>query len=208
MSRSDELGRHPFPPVGPPAVLGMAIGFLLAGSVLLPHAAPYTIYLACMVALSGGALLQGWVLDGYPSVEVLEIVSAPTGDLRVERRAVGRPHRELRVLLEGGRVRGAEDGREPRPSLGGGCPGRSSGPGAAAGIRPLPGWGEWDVGLPSFTAASRDSNPTSWRGALSFSPWPAPDSRRGMVGKVLAYKRTTPPRFFGNPKFFFSDCGG
>ncbi len=109
MGRRAERGWHPFPPVGPPAVLGAAIGFLLAGSVLLPHAAPYTLYLGCMVALSGGALLQGWVLDGYPSVEVLEVVSVPTGDLRVERRVSGRPRRELRVLLEGGRVRGAED---------------------------------------------------------------------------------------------------
>ncbi|MFH1764573.1 MAG: hypothetical protein ABIF09_10315 [Gemmatimonadota bacterium] len=109
MSRPDELGRPPFPLVGPPSALGGAIGFLLAGSVLLPHAAPYTLYLACMVALSGGALLQGWVLDGRQSVEVLEILSASTGELRVERRSVGRPLRELTVLLEGGRVRGAED---------------------------------------------------------------------------------------------------
>jgi hypothetical protein len=87
-----------------------------------------------MVALSGGALLQGWVLDGYPSVEVLEIVSASTGDLRVERRVMGRPHRELRVLLEGGRVRGAED-----PD---GNPGRSWEEAVLEGVGALERWPE------------------------------------------------------------------
>ena len=109
MSRPDDLGMPSAIPVGAPSVLGAAVGFLLAGSILLPNAAPYTLYLFCLVMLSGGALLQGWVLDGRRVVEIKEIVPASTGELRVEERAVGSPRRELKVLLEGGRVRGAED---------------------------------------------------------------------------------------------------
>jgi len=109
MSRPDEFGRHSLPLVGAPAALGAAVGFLLAGGVLLPNVAPYTLYLICLVILSGGALIQGWALDGSPLVEVLEIVPGPTGELRVEGRAVGNPRRELKVLLEGGRLRGGED---------------------------------------------------------------------------------------------------
>ncbi len=109
MSRPDEFGRSSLPLVGAPSVLGAAVGFLLAGSVLLPNAAPYTLYLSCLVILSGGALLQGRVLDGRPSVEVLETVSGSTGELRVEGRATVNPRRETMILLEGGRVRGAED---------------------------------------------------------------------------------------------------
>jgi len=63
MSSRDALGQSLLPKVGPPSVLGAALGFFLAGSVLLPHAAPYTIYLVCLVLLSGGALSQGWALD-------------------------------------------------------------------------------------------------------------------------------------------------
>lgn len=109
MGRPDEGGRPLLPLVGAPAALGGAVGLLLAGNVLLPHATPYTLFLSCVVVLSGGALLQGWVLDGRASVEVLETVAASTGELRVEGRAVGNPRRELKVLLEGGRLRGAED---------------------------------------------------------------------------------------------------
>jgi hypothetical protein len=109
MGRPDEFGRPSLPFVSALSVLGAAVGFLLAGSVLLPNAAPYTLYLSCLVILSGGALLQGRVLDGRPLVEVLETVPAPTGELRVEGRAVGNPRRELRILWEGGRLRGAED---------------------------------------------------------------------------------------------------
>jgi len=109
MSRPDDLGRPSLSLVGALSVLGAAIGFLLAGSVLLPNAAPYTLYLSCMVILSGGALLQGLVLDRRPSMEVLETVPGSTGELRVEGRTTGNPRRELKVLLERGRVRGAED---------------------------------------------------------------------------------------------------
>jgi hypothetical protein len=48
-------------------------------------------------------------LDGRPEVEVLETLAGPTGDLRVESRTLGSSRRELKVLVEGGRLRGAED---------------------------------------------------------------------------------------------------
>jgi hypothetical protein len=109
MARPDDLGRVPGTPVGPPAVVGGAIGFLLAGLVLIPQLAPHTLYLFCLVILSGGALLQGWVLDVRVSVDVMARAKGRTGELRIERRVLGTPRRELLVLWEGGRVRGAED---------------------------------------------------------------------------------------------------
>lgn len=109
MSRPDGFGRPSATPVGAPSVFGAAVGFLLAGSILLPNAAPHTLYLFCLVVLSGGALLQGWVLDGRRVVEIKETVSTASGEFRVEERASGSPRRELKVLLKGGRVRGAED---------------------------------------------------------------------------------------------------
>ncbi len=116
MGRPDNLGPGAIPAVGPPAVVGAGIGFLLSGAVLLPNTAPHTLYLFCLVILSGGALLQGWVLDARIVVEVLETVSVPRGDLRAERRFVGSPRTELRLLLEGGVIRGVE-GAEGEPGL-------------------------------------------------------------------------------------------
>jgi hypothetical protein len=117
MARTDDLGIAPVSTVGVPSVLGAAVGFLLAGTVLLPSAAPHTIYLACLVALSGGALLQGWVLDGRPAVEVRDTVWTSAGELRAEERVLGSPRREVLTLTQGGQLRGAEDS-EGRPRRG------------------------------------------------------------------------------------------
>jgi hypothetical protein len=117
MARRDDLDIAPVSTVGVPSVVGAALGFLLAGALLLPSAAPHTIYLACLVALSGGALLQGWVLDGRPTVEVRERVWTSTGELRVDERILGSPRREIVTLTEDGRLRGAE-GPEGRPGRG------------------------------------------------------------------------------------------
>lgn len=95
--------------LGASAVLGAAAGFWMAGTVLIPSAAPYSVYLFCLVLLSGGALLHGWVLDHIPVVDVLEARMGSIGQLRVERRASGGPRRQIKVLLEAGRVRGGED---------------------------------------------------------------------------------------------------
>ncbi len=117
MARTDDLELAPISTVGVPSILGAAAGFLIAGAVLLPNAAPHTIYLACLVALSGGALLQGWVLDGRPTVELRETVWTSVGELRAEERVVGSPRREVLTLTEDGRLRGAED-PDGRPGRG------------------------------------------------------------------------------------------
>lgn len=117
MARRDDLGIAAVSTVGVPSVLGAAAGFLFAGFVLLPNAVPHTIYLACLVALSGGALLQGWVLDGRPVVEVKDQVWTSTGELRAEVRILGSPRREMVTLTENGRLRGAEDA-DGRPGRG------------------------------------------------------------------------------------------
>jgi len=95
--------------VGVPSVAGLSLGFLLTGGLLLPNMAPYTLYLVCLTALSGGALLQGWVLDARPPVRVLESRWTARGEIRVEERVGGRDGDTRRILLEGGRVRGCED---------------------------------------------------------------------------------------------------
>jgi hypothetical protein len=72
MGGSENLRPQSARRVAVPAVFGAALGFLVSGSLLLPHAATYTIYLICLVLLSGGALLQGVLLD-----EVAEPEEAP-----------------------------------------------------------------------------------------------------------------------------------
>lgn len=116
MARRDGPGGFPLARVGIPAVVGMASGFLLTGTVLVPYLAPYSIFLSCMVVLSAGALLQGWILDRRIAVMVRAERQTPLGTLRVEDRAVGGPRREVRLLLEAGRLRGAEarDGKPVR----------------------------------------------------------------------------------------------
>ncbi len=97
--------------VGAPSVLGGALGFLLTGTIFLPSTAPCIAFLICLVALSGGALLHGWILDDRPVVLLRESHPSSVGEQRVEDRVIGNPPRELRVLTEGGRLRGAEDGQ-------------------------------------------------------------------------------------------------
>ncbi len=109
MARPDELPSPPVASVGSPAILGAAVGFLFLGSVLLPNVAFYSLYLFCLVALSGGALLQGWVLDARPAIEILERARGRRGEIRMEERLLGSPRREVRVLMEADRLRGAED---------------------------------------------------------------------------------------------------
>jgi len=58
--------------VGLPAIVGTMLGFLLTGAIFLPNMAPYTLYLLCLSCLSGGALLQGAVLDSHAMEELRE----------------------------------------------------------------------------------------------------------------------------------------
>ncbi len=95
--------------VGVPSVLGLALGFLVTGGMLLPNMAPYTLYLVFLTVLSGGALLQGWVLDEQPASRFLAGEWTPRGEVRMEVRTLGRRGEVRKVLLEAGRIRGAED---------------------------------------------------------------------------------------------------
>lgn len=108
MARSGEAAVLPSAYVGIPAVVGLAVGFLVTGGFLLPNMAPYTLYLTCLTALSGGALLQGWVLDGGLTVRLLDQRWTSRGELTVEERVWGADGTAQRVVLENGRVRGAE----------------------------------------------------------------------------------------------------
>ncbi len=101
---------------GVSAAFGLAAGFLLTGVLLLPNMAPYTFYLLLLSALSGGALLHGWVLDGRLQASVVEEIPTPRGMARVEDRRTGAAGLQWRVILEGGRVRAREsvDGRSGR----------------------------------------------------------------------------------------------
>lgn len=94
--------------VGVPSVVGVALGFFLTGGFLLPNMAPYTLYLVCLTALSGGALVHGWIMDNRSRMELHQEVWTPRGLVRVEDREEGRGGEVLRVILEGGRLRGAE----------------------------------------------------------------------------------------------------
>ena len=67
MARPGRSSSLPTAAIGVPTVVGLALGFLLTGGLLMPTMAPYTLYLICLTALSGGALLQGWVLEGRSS---------------------------------------------------------------------------------------------------------------------------------------------
>ncbi len=108
LSGVSHAGAKPLFPVGAPSAFGAALGLFLVGNLLLPNADPYTLYLLCLVALSGGALLQGLVLDGLSLAQVLESVDSVKGEIRVESRTLGGRRGELKVLLDEGRIRGAE----------------------------------------------------------------------------------------------------
>jgi len=109
MARSEGVVAPAATTVGFPAVVGLAVGFLLTGGVLLPNMAPYTLYLVCLTALSGGALLQGWVLDARPTERLLDFQWTARGELKAAEWLRGSEATVRRVLLENGRMRGAED---------------------------------------------------------------------------------------------------
>lgn len=100
-----------------PAMVGVAVGFLVSGWLLIPHLAPYTVYLLLLSFLSAAALLHGWVLDGGLQVEILEEVPTPRGTVVVEDQIYGSRESQWRIIREGGRIRGREDpeGRRGRP---------------------------------------------------------------------------------------------
>jgi hypothetical protein len=109
MARPSGPGMLPAASVGVPAVVGVALGFLLSGWLLLPNMAPYTVYLVFLTALSGGALLQGWVLEARPTRQLLERRWTARGEVRAEEWIPTPGGVPQTILLEEGRIRGAEE---------------------------------------------------------------------------------------------------
>lgn len=91
------------------AAAGAAAGALITGLVLVSWLLPVSIYLFCLILLSGAALVHGRVLSGHGERHVLATLQSRFGEVRVEEVVrAGTPPR--RLLLENGRLRGAEDG--------------------------------------------------------------------------------------------------
>ncbi len=100
--------RGGMPPAHALAFMGAGVALLLTAPFLLPHLTPPSIFLVCMVALSGAALLYGRVLDAERISICRESRPSPFGPVEVTEWIRGRPGRAVRVLLENGRLRGAE----------------------------------------------------------------------------------------------------
>lgn len=104
------LRASPAMPPGAPAVLGAAGGVFLTGVILVPRLQAPSVLLLWLVALSGAALLHGWILDGRTVVRSLETLPSSYGPVEVELWQRGSDRAEVRVVTENGRVRGGEDG--------------------------------------------------------------------------------------------------
>jgi hypothetical protein len=57
---------------GPPALVGGAVGLLVLGHLFFPTLSPTAVLLLCVVAVSGGALSHGWLLDEVIREEPLD----------------------------------------------------------------------------------------------------------------------------------------
>ena len=108
LGRLSEPGSARALSVGAGAASGAAVGFLLTGFFFVPRLEPSSTLLICVIALSAGALLHGWVLDQREVTERLETRWTARGLVAVEDRARGVPPTRRRVLLEANRLRGAE----------------------------------------------------------------------------------------------------
>jgi len=104
----------PAAPIGVAAVAGAALGTILTGNVLVGMLVPVSIYAFCLVLLSGGALLHGRILAAEGERHRIAAMPSAFGEVRVEEWSWGRERPAERVLLENGRIVGAED-LERRP---------------------------------------------------------------------------------------------
>lgn len=101
--------------VGAPAVAGAALGAILAGYVLVAALLPVSIYAFCLVLLSGGALLHGWILAAEGERRLVARAWSAYGEVTVEEWTWGKAAHRERILRENGTVRGAED-QDGRPA--------------------------------------------------------------------------------------------
>ncbi len=112
MTREDSV-LHPPPDAsrvspGMAVILGVGAGFLATGFILFPRFSAPHLLLVCVVLLSAGALIHGWILDQVTVVKTVAVRTSHRGELQVEHRIRGRPRRVHRALLRNGRVVGLE----------------------------------------------------------------------------------------------------
>lgn len=119
--------------VGAPSFFGAAAGLLFTGLYGVPILQPASLYLFCVVAVSGGALLHGWMTDR--AIRIVPVEESETDDhfpegrrIRRERRVRTTPPAEIRVLYLDGRV--ADAGAVESPGAGDGGAGSDRGPGS------------------------------------------------------------------------------
>jgi hypothetical protein len=99
---------QPDPPpgsVGAPAFLGVAAGIVATGIFLPRVPTPASLLLVCLVLLSAGGLVFGFVLDSRLRVLVRARRPTAVGDVWVEDRHLASHDRAARLLLEGRSLR-------------------------------------------------------------------------------------------------------
>jgi hypothetical protein len=100
------------PGVAVPALVGAGAGVVFLGFVLFPAVSPTGTLLLWLVALSGAAMTQGWVLSSLPYVEPLgredgegQDGMAPHPSVVLERWVAGGTGKAVLALMEEGRLR-------------------------------------------------------------------------------------------------------
>ncbi len=101
--------------VGAPAFLGGAAGIVATGVFLPRVPTPASLLMVCLVLLSAGGLVFGFILDSRLRVLVRARRPTMVGDVRVEDRHLASHDHAARLLLEGRSLRrwmalGVEDG--------------------------------------------------------------------------------------------------
>jgi len=91
--------------VGTPALFGGTVGIVATGIFLPRIPTPASLLLICLVLLSAGGLVFGYVLDGRVRVFVRARRPSSVGDVRVEDRYLASHDRSARLLLEGPSLR-------------------------------------------------------------------------------------------------------
>jgi len=103
VAASDPGGRLPSP--GAAAAVGAALGFVLAGFLLLRAPMPGSLLVACLVMLSAGGMVYGTVLGFRTELDVRARRPTTTGEVRVEDRRVAADAVAVRTLVDHGHVR-------------------------------------------------------------------------------------------------------
>ncbi|MBI4540129.1 MAG: fused MFS/spermidine synthase [Gemmatimonadetes bacterium] len=102
-----ERGRPGAAPVAVAAFAGAAAGFLVTGTFLIPAVAPPSIFLGCVVVLSGGAFLYGTSVGDARPESVVHKEATAHGLVEVADRRAGERGIERRLRVNG-LVLGAE----------------------------------------------------------------------------------------------------